>query len=57
MPYSASPSRPILGASILDTTADPLVFEFQQDVLNTQPVHIVISRHVWQLLGPSSQAA
>lgn len=50
---SAFPSRPILGASILDTTADPLVFEFQRDVRNTQPVYITISRHAWQLLGPS----
>lgn len=46
-------NRPLLGVHLLDATADPLVFVFQRDQQNRQPVQITISRHAWQLLGPS----
>jgi hypothetical protein len=46
-------TRPLLGVHLLDPTADPLTFAFQRDKANTHPVQILITRHAWQLLGPS----
>ncbi|SNC77584.1 hypothetical protein SAMN06265337_4176 [Hymenobacter gelipurpurascens] len=38
---------------MLDASADPLVFVFQRDQAGTHPAPIAISRHAWQLLGPT----
>lgn len=52
-PPRSPSSRPLLGVHLLEATADPLVFAFHRDQADAAPACIIISRHAWQLLGPS----
>jgi len=45
--------RFLLGAKLLDSNADPLVFEFQRDFFNDYPAQVSITRLGWQALSPS----
>lgn len=45
--------RFLLAAKLLDSNADPLVFEFQRDLFNDYPAQVSITRLGWQALSPS----